>query len=295
MADVRIGISGWTYGPWRGTFYPKGLPQKQELSFAARRVNSIEINGSFYSLQTPKSYSAWYEATPGDFVFSVKAPRYITHMRRLREIETPLANFVASGVLALREKLGPVLWQFPPNFKFEAERFEEFLKLLPRDTEEAAKLARKHGEKIKGRAYLKVDERREVRHAVEVRHRSFEDPAYLEMLRRHGVANVVADTAGKWPLMEDVTTDFVYARLHGDEEIYVSGYTEEAIVEWAGKIREWRAGRESAAAKIVGAAAKKREKGRDVYVYFDNDVKVRAPVDAMELARLLGVKREGMA
>ena len=126
MAAIHIGISGWRYEPWRGDLYPKGLAQKRELQFASRAVNSIEINGSFYALQRPERYAQWYAETPDDFVFSVKAPRFITHVRRLREIEKPLANFFASGVLELKEKLGPILWQFPPNFKFEAERFDQF-------------------------------------------------------------------------------------------------------------------------------------------------------------------------
>src|SRR5437867_12018949 len=141
--DTRIGISGWTYGPWRGVFYPKDLPHKRELEYASRQLNSIEINGTFYSLQRPSSFGAWYDATPEDFVFSVKGGRFITHMKRLKDVEKPLANFFAQGVLALKEKLGPILWQFPPGFAFNAERFEEFFKMLPRDMNEALKLARR--------------------------------------------------------------------------------------------------------------------------------------------------------
>src|SRR5690242_18489056 len=214
MADVRIGISGWTYEPWRGTFYPEDLPHKKELWYASRQVNSIEINGSFYSLQTPKSYEAWYDATPEGFVFSVKGGRYITHMRRLREIESPLANFFASGVLALREKLGPILWQFPPHFKFDGEKFETFFKLLPRDMRAAVRLARKHDDWLKKRVYVRADSASQrLRHAVEIRHESFATEAFVSLLRKHDVGLVVADTAGKWPFMEDVTSDFVYARL----------------------------------------------------------------------------------
>ena len=270
MHDVHIGISGWNYAPWRGTFYPEGLRQKDELAFAARQVSSIEINGSFYSLQTPKSYQAWRAATPEGFVFALKGGRYITHLRRLREAQVPLANFFASGVLALGEKLGPVLWQLPPNFTFDAARLEAFLSILPRDTA-AAKLARKHDDKLKARAYLRAGAAHAIRYAIEVRHASFTDPAFAAMLRRHGVALVVADTAGKWPYMEEMTVDFVYVRLHGDEQIYVSGYSDVALRKWAGKIRQWR------------------ERG-DVYVYFDNDVKVRAPADAATLMRMLGEK-----
>jgi len=143
MATTRIGISGWRYAPWRGTFYPKDLPQRAELEYASAHLSAIEINGSFYSLQRPQSYASWYADTPEDFMFAVKGPRYITHMKRLRDVEVPLANFLASGVLNLKDKLGPVLWQFPPNFKYDRERFEAFLGLLPRDTQEAAAIARK--------------------------------------------------------------------------------------------------------------------------------------------------------
>ncbi|MBA2744404.1 MAG: DUF72 domain-containing protein, partial [Chthoniobacterales bacterium] len=146
---LRIGISGWTYPPWRGVFYPKGLAQHRELEFASRAHNSIEINGSFYSLQRPSSYQRWYEQTPQGFVFSVKGPRFITHMKKLRDVQTPLANFFASGVLALREKLGPVLWQFPPNFGWNEQRFRDFFELLPKTTTEAAQLARLHDAKLK--------------------------------------------------------------------------------------------------------------------------------------------------
>jgi uncharacterized protein YecE (DUF72 family) len=293
MGDVRIGMSGWTYGPWRGTFYPEDLPQKKELWYASRQVNSIEINGSFYSLQTPKSYRAWYEATPEGFVFSVKGGRYITHMRRLREIESPLANFFASGVLALREKLGPILWQFPPQFRYDEAKFEAFFKLLPRDMGAAARLARKHDERMKDRAYTRADDAaRPLRHAVEIRHESFRTEAFVSLLRKHDIGLVVADTAGKWPFMEDVTGDFVYVRLHGDEEIYVSGYTDEALDRWAAKVTAWRGGREPGDATRVGPRARvPRAKSRDVFVYFDNDVKVRAPFDAMGLARRLGLER----
>src|SRR3954466_13617496 len=151
--DLRIGISGWTYGPWRGTFYPKGLAQKNELAYASRELNSIEINGSFYSLQRPSSYALWREQTPDGFVFSVKAGRFITHMKKLRGVESALANFFASGLLALREKLGPILWQLPPSLGFDADRLRDFFDLLPRDTQAAARLARRHDDKLKARAF----------------------------------------------------------------------------------------------------------------------------------------------
>jgi len=286
---LRIGISGWTYAPWRGVFFPKGWPQKRELEFASRQVNSIEINGSFYSLQRPDSYRAWYAATPEDFIFSVKGGRFITHLKRLKDVETPLANFFASGVLCLREKLGPFLWQLPPSFQFDPVRLAEFFRLLPRDTSEAAKLARKHDHRLNGRSALKADAVRPLRHAIEVRHTSFATAEFIKLLRKHDIALVVADTAGKWPFLEDVTSDFIYIRLHGDEELYVSGYTDTALKEWARKIRGWARGTTPSRTKRVGPPIPLRKGGRDVYVYFDNDVKVRAPFDAMTLAHRLGI------
>jgi uncharacterized protein YecE (DUF72 family) len=288
--QLRIGISGWTYAPWRGVFYPEDLPQARELHFASRQLNSIEINGSFYSLQTPASYRKWYEETPDDFVFAVKGGRFITHMKRLRDVRVPLANFFASGVLELKEKLGPFLWQFPPNFKFDSARFEEFFKLLPRTTKQMARLASEHDARMKGKTSLKADADRPVRHAVEIRHESFRTTEFVELLRAHNVALVVADTAGKWPQIEDLTADFSYVRLHGDEELYVSGYTDAALDGWAERIRAWAKGAQPADARLVAARRKsKSRQARDVFVYFDNDVKVRSPMDAMNLARRLGL------
>jgi uncharacterized protein YecE (DUF72 family) len=297
MPEFRIGISGWTYAPWRGTFYPNGLAQKRELAYASRELNSIEINGSFYSLQRPESYRSWYEATPEGFVFSVKAGRFITHMKKLRGVETALANFFASGVLALGEKLGPFLWQLPPSLGFDSQRLDEFFAQLPRDTRSAVRLAKRHDDRMKGRVWLETDEARPLRHAMEVRHASFRTPEFVKMLRKHDVALVVADTAGKWPYMEDVTSDFVYVRLHGEEQIYVSGYDEGALRTWEEKIRAWGAGGDAPGAKLAGGtAAKLRKAGRDVYAYFDNDVKVRAPYDAMNLEAILGLRpRPGAA
>jgi uncharacterized protein YecE (DUF72 family) len=198
-STIRIGVSGWRYAPWRGTFYPKDLPQRAELDYAAHCFPSVEINGSFYSLQSPRSWRAWYEATPEDFVFAVKGPRYITHMLRLKNIEKPLANFFASGLFRLREKLGPILWQFPPNFTFEPERFVGFLGLLPRDLEEAAALARGREAFMRGRVALSIGANQVLRHAVEVRHESFIDPRFVRLRRKHNVALVIAETARRWP------------------------------------------------------------------------------------------------
>lgn len=223
MANIHIGISGWRYAPWRGDFYPKGLTQKKELQFASRAVSSIEINGSFYSLQTPERYADWYADTPKGFVFSIKGPRYITHVRRLNDVEKPIANFFASGIFQLKEKLGPILWQFPPSFKFDAELFETFLRQLPHDTEAALAIAKGCEPRMEGRSYLSIDRKRPMRHAVEIRNASFAAPEFIDLLRKYRVALVVADTAGKWPHLEDLTSDFVYIRLHGAEELYTSG------------------------------------------------------------------------
>lgn len=288
MSHIFIGISGWRYLPWRGVFYPPKLAQARELEFASRALPSIEINGSFYALQRPESYAAWYEATPPEFVFSVKGNRYITHMLRLKDIETPLANVFASGVFNLREKLGPFLWQFPPSFRFEPERIERFFKLLPQNTEQALQLARRRDPMMKGRSRLAIDQSRPLRHAMEIRHSSFIDPAFVELLRKYHVALVVADTAGKWPYCEDVTADFLYLRLHGDKELYASGYSEAALDRWAERIRVWRTGGEPDDAQRIAGRAPPL-KSRDVYCYFDNDIKVRAPFDARSLIDKLGL------
>jgi uncharacterized protein YecE (DUF72 family) len=282
---VHIGISGWRYAPWRGKFYPEGLPQKRELAYAAERFDSIEINGSFYSLQRPESYRRWRDAVPAGFVFAVKGSRYITHMLRLRNVETALANFFASGLFELEEKLGPLLWQLPPTFQYDKERLESFFDLLPRDGAAASTLARRHDERVEGRARVGAEAGLKLRHAVEVRHQSFVQPEFVDLLRRHRIGLVVADTAGKWPLIEDVTADFVYVRLHGDKKIYESGYTSPALGEWAARVKAWTAGGQVDAARTVSPKPPRRRSSRDVFVYFDNDVKVHAPFDAIRLAR----------
>ncbi|HKY90813.1 MAG TPA: DUF72 domain-containing protein [Nevskiaceae bacterium] len=287
MSRIRIGISGWRYAPWRGIFYPKDLPQRRELAFAAERFASIELNGSFYSLQRPSSYAAWRDETPDDFVFAVKGSRFITHILRLKGIEQAFANFLASGVFNLGAKLGPFLWQFPPQMIWRPEIFEAFLALLPRDTDAAQALARRRDARLKGRAVLKAKFPQTLRHAVEIRHPSFACPEFVAQLRRHGVAFVFADTAGRWPYFEDLTADFVYLRLHGDVELYTSGYDDDALAGWARRIRAWSRGGQPRDAKVL-TRHKAGRIARDVYCYFDNDVKVRAPYDARNLARMLG-------
>ena len=283
---IRIGISGWRYGGWRGSFYPKELRQKDELSYASRHVDTIEINGTHYSLQRPEFFERWHAETPADFLFAVKGSRFITHMKQLRDIETPLANFFASGILRLNEKLGPFLWQFSPRFRFDAEKLDRFLTLLPRDSEAAAQLATQHDHRLKGRAWTRTERKRRLRHAIEIRHPSFLDPAFVTLLRRHNIALVFAD-AVDWPYAEDVTAGFLYLRLHGSEELYASGYDDDALDGWAARIRHWSQGGEPNDAKLIDTANRPSRRARDVYVYFDNDAKVRAPVDAQALRRRL--------
>ena len=265
MRPIRVGISGWTYAGWRGDFYPRGLRQKDELAYAAERMTSIEVNGSFYSLQRPSSYAAWHDAAPDDFVFAVKGGRFITHMKRLRDVETPLANFLASGVLALRHKLGPVLWQLPERVEFDADVVGSFVELLPRTTTAAAELARRHDDKVaEDRSLTTAPVDRPLRHVLEFRHRSFCEPEAIDLLREHDIGCVIADTAGRWPEADVVTSDVVYVRLHGDQELYASGYSDAALDRWAERCREWA-------------------QEADVFVYFDNDAKGHAPHDALAL------------
>jgi uncharacterized protein YecE (DUF72 family) len=267
--QVRVGISGWRYPAWRGDFYPTGLPQRRELEYAADHLTSIEVNGSFYSLQRPTSYAAWRtEATAVKpaFVFSVKGPRYVSHLKRLKDVGIPLANFFASGVLALGPTLGPILWQLPENLRLDAMVLDEFLAGLPRTTTAAAELATRHDDKVPDdRALTVAEEHRPVHYALEFRSASFATSEADAVLRRHGIATVLADTAGRWPKVDQDTGPIRYVRLHGDKELYVSGYTDRAIEEWAERCRAWS-----------GA-------GQDVFVYFDNDVKGFAPRDAMRL------------
>lgn len=290
MPRICIGISGWRYAPWRGVFYPKKLQQRRELEFASRALPTIEINGSFYALQRPESYASWYAETPPGFVFSVKGNRYITHILRLRDVEKPLANVFASGVLNLKEKLGPFLWQFPPSFRYSPELMERFFRLLPRDAEGAVALARNHEPRMEGRVQYAMDENRPLRHAVEIRNESFIDDSFVALLREYGIALVVADTAGKWPYREDVTTDFMYLRLHGEQELYAGGYTEEALNRWAARIDAWSGGSEPEDAQRISTVPAPRHASRDIYCYFDNDIKVRAPFDAKRLIEKLGLE-----
>jgi uncharacterized protein YecE (DUF72 family) len=260
------------------------LPYKHELEYAASVLNSIEINGTHYSMKCPKHFAQWAEQTPAGFIFAVKGPRFITHMLKLKGADAPLANFFASGLLRLGAKLGPILWQLPERLHFDAERVEKFLALLPRDTDEAAALGRRHNDKLKARAWLKCDPKRRVRHAIEIRHESFRNPEFVRLLRKFNVALVCADAVA-WPRLMDLTSDFVYCRLHGTEELYTSGYDDHAIAGWARRVVAWARGAEPTdAERVIARPARKRAR-RDVFIYFDNDAKVRAPFDAQALRK----------
>jgi uncharacterized protein YecE (DUF72 family) len=242
---IRVGIGGWVFPPWRGVLYPAGLPQARELSHASRQVTAIEINGTFYGSQKPASFRRWHDDTPDDFVFSLKGPRFVTHRRDLATAGPSIDRFFASGVLELRAKLGPILWQFAPFLRFDETAFAAFLALLPCE--------------IDGRA---------LRHVVEVRHSSFAAPAFAELLRSHGVAAALVDDE-KYPMLDDITADFVYARLRRCALDEPTGYSPDAFGDWAERARGWRAG------------------GRDCFVFFINGAKVRAPAAAQALIERL--------
>lgn len=287
MASTWIGISGWKYPGWRGVFYPPGLLQRRELEYASRCFNSIELNGSFYSLQRPDSYRRWHAETPDNFCFAVKGSRFITHNKKLGDAQIPLANFFASGVLRLGEKLGPILWQLAPTLHFREERVASFFEQLPRTQGEAVELGKRHDFRVNGRSWLEADGARPLRHALEPRHESFSVPAFTELCRRHGIAIVTSDSAD-WPTMNEITADFLYLRLHGSRQTYASRYTDEELDRWAERVRRWRHGRKDASSPTSADAGRVRDgPERDVYIYFDNDAKVHAPEDARRLAARL--------
>ncbi len=262
-----VGISGYIYPNWRGVFYPRGLPARRELEFASRRFNSIELNGTFYSLKSPAVFSRWYDETPENFLFAIKGSRFITHMLKLIGIETALANFLASGILDLGRKTGPFLWQFPATYAFDPGRIERFLAMLPRHSGDAEMIAREHDHRLKRGATATAREHVHYRHAFEIRHPSWFCDEFYELLRAFDAALVLADTAGKFPYADEITADFVYVRLHGSTQLYVSGYRDQELEAWANRIREWS------------------RRAMDSYTYFDNDAKVYAPRDAQNLAR----------
>jgi uncharacterized protein YecE (DUF72 family) len=265
LGTVRIGISGYDYPGWRGAFYPEGVPRRAWLSYASRCFDSIELNGTFYSLKSPEIFAAWASQIPRGFVLAVKGSRFITHNLKLRNARTALGNFFASGILALGKATGPFLWQLPATYRFDPDRLGEFMSGLPRDNLQAAKIARDHDHRLKAGALVEAGTRVLYRHAFEVRHPTYFCDEFYELLRLNKMSLVVADSAGRWPLSLATTARFVYVRLHGSTELYASSYGDAELDEWAVRISAWRAD------------------GRDVYVYFDNDAKVHAPHDALRL------------
>lgn len=259
---IRVGIGGWTFAPWRGVFYPKGLPQARELEFASRALTAIEINGTFYGSQKPASFRKWREETPDDFVFALKGPRFATNRRELATAGESVGRFFDSGVTELGGKLGPINWQFAGTKKFDAEDFEGFLRCLPKT--------------VDGHA---------IRHAVEVRHESFRDPAFIALAAKYGVAIVYADS-DSYPAIADLTTDFVYARLQRADENEPAGYPPSAIEAWAERARVWRDGGVPRDLPQVGGAKAPRTK-RDVFIFMINGAKVRAPAAARALIERL--------
>lgn len=287
VGNIRIGLSGWAYPAWRGHFYPRGLAQRRELAFAASRFPALEINATFYGPQRPEIFRRWAQAVPEDFIFAVKAPRRITHELRLRDAEIPLAQFLASGVLCLGPKLGPLLWQLPPSLGFDAALIRDFLGLLPQDRLAASRLARRHGPQEGGAA---IDDR-PLRHAIEIRHESFRTQACVDLLREHGVALVCADAAA-WPRLMDLTADFVYCRLHGAPALYHSRYDDPDLARWAARLRAWAEGRPIRDGDFAGREAQP-DAPRDVFMFFDNTASLHAPADARRLMEMLGIEWRG--
>jgi uncharacterized protein YecE (DUF72 family) len=279
---VRIGISGWTYAPWRGVFYPPGLPRQHELHFAADHFPTIEVNGTFYGLPRRDLYCIWRSQVAADFVFAVSGPRLITHGLRLKDAGPALAAFMASGILALGANLGPILWRFPANFPFDPKRISAFLAMLPRDTEQAAALIVHHDRQLKAQPWAISDQHRKLRHAFAVRHNSFLTPLFLDMLRAHNAALVCTD-APDGPQAMDVTADFLYCRLRGPPNPCPGGYDDQALRGWVQRAKAWAAGDEPPDAARIGPKARHRH--RDVFIFLDNDCKVRAPANALELIR----------
>jgi uncharacterized protein YecE (DUF72 family) len=268
---IRVGMSGWTFAEWRKDFYPEGLPQKKELEYASREMNSLEINGTFYALQKPATFKNWGAQVPKDFVMALKAPQFITHVLRLKDCEDPLYNFLASGPLCLGEKMGPLLWQFPSFMTLKDDRFADFIKLLPHTAKEMSAAAKKHGPKVKGRAFTKASGDYRVRHAFEFRHPSFNNKDFLAMLKEHNIAAVIHHASKESAEIEEVTADFAYVRLFGEGKKYAKGYPAKEIKEWAKTITQWS-----------------KEK-KDVFAYFGTEAKAYAPFDAIKLSKELGL------
>lgn len=285
MARVRIGTSGWRYKEWRGRFYPPTLRQKDELEYAADRFDTMEVNGSFYGLIAASTWRSWHDSVGPGFRFAVKGSRFITHNKKLGEVRAPLANFFASGVLELGEKLGPILWQVPASMRFDPARIDGFFALLPRDTDSAVELANEHDSRVKDPSYPRPIRRHRIRHAFEFRHESFMTEQMARIGRRHGVALAFSHSS-QWPYMEQLTAGFVYLRLHGPAQLYASRYGER-LSRWAERVRVWSDGESPPDAFEFSSLKPPTRAGRDVYVYFDNDLSGYAPEEALELRRLL--------
>jgi uncharacterized protein YecE (DUF72 family) len=260
---VRIGIGGWTFAPWRGVFYPRGLPQAEELRYAAAHLTSIEINGTFYRTQSPASFRKWAADAPDGFVFALKAPRFATHRKILAEAGPSIERFYGSGPLALGAKLGPVLWQLAPFTKFDPDDLDAFLGMLPR-TQDGI----------------------ELRHVLEARHPSFADPAAIALLRQHRVALAIVDSP-KHPVIEDLTADFVYARLERAEADTPTGYDTKQLDRWAERIQAWAKGGEPKDATHLHPKPAPKAKARDCYIYFIAGAKERNPAAAMAMIERL--------
>jgi len=258
MTHIRVGIGGWTFEPWRNSFYPEKWPAKRELEYAASKLTAIEINGTYYSSFKPASWANWREAVPDDFVFAVKASRFCTNRKVLAEAGESVARFVGQGLVELGPKLGPILWQFMATKTFDAEDFAAFLKLLPASHEGVA-----------------------LRHAVQVRHESFAVPAFVAMCRAAGVAIVYGESTD-YPALADVSGDFVYARLESSVEEEPAGYAPAALDHWADVAKQWAAGGQPEGLPYAGDGAAPKEP-RDVFVFFISGAKVRNPHAAMAL------------
>ena len=283
MGKIRIGISGWSYDEWSGGFYPDELVEDDRLEYAAEVFDTIEINGTFYSLTDPMTCRRWRDAAPQGFQYAVKGSRYITHNKRLKDARSALANFFASGVLDLGDRLGPILWQLPQNLSFDGERLDGFLEMLPHDTEAAADLGKEHDDRVEDPSYGAGDRHR-LRHALEIRHHSFLEPDTARMARRHGVA-LCSSHSSEWPYIEEVTAGFVYLRLHGPRKLYASQYSDSDLDRWADRIEIWSSGGEPDDAERISDLEPPSRKRRDVYVYFDNTAHGHAPEDAQRLMK----------
>ncbi len=285
MGRIRVGLSGWNYDAWRGDFYPSDLPKTRHLAYAAERMGSIEVNGTFYGLVSATTFRSWRDTVPRGMPLAIKGSRFITHNKKLRDVETAVANFLAQGVLELDDRLGPLLWQLPPNLHQDLSRLESFLDLLPHDTDAAVALARRHDDRITDPAFGPGTTHR-LRHVLEVRHESWLTADLVRLVRDHGVA-LAFSHAETFPYVEEVTAGFVYVRLHGPDEVYGSPYGEAGLRRWADRIRRWHAGEEPDDARRITDRVPPRRKERDVYVYFDNDMGGHAPREAVALQEIL--------